>query len=51
MSHRYIDSYPLERPQRADRVDADLLGRAVERVGVDFPAVGAVLYAAWVGAA
>jgi hypothetical protein len=50
MSHRYLNTYPLERP-RPQLADPTLLARAVEKSGPDFPAVGAVLYAGTVAAA
>lgn len=44
MTHRFIESYTLQRP-RPDLMDAEILARALERVGADFPGAGAVLLA------
>lgn len=49
MTHKHLPpTYPLARPRPVTTAD---LARALERVGGDFPAVGAVLYGGWVSAA
>jgi hypothetical protein len=45
MTHEFISSYALDRTALSQPTDPDALGRAVDRVGSDFPAVGAVLQA------
>lgn len=45
MTHRFIESYTLQRP-RPDLMDAEILARALAKIGPEpFPGAGAVVLA------